>query len=106
MEDFEAALTASEVSPVIVFKHSATCPISHSARRRLTSFAQEAAAPPIFELVVQEARPVSNQVAASYDVRHESPQVLIFSDRAVIFHASHGTIRERVLREALQDLST
>lgn len=43
-------------------------------------------------MVVQDHRPVSRHAEAVTGVRHESPQVLLFVDGALRWHASHGGI--------------
>ena len=74
MDDLEAALAASHVAPVILFKHSETCGVSLMARDGL---ADEPLPAPVHEVVVQRQRPVSNAMAERLGVRHESPQVFV-----------------------------
>ena len=54
---------------------------------------------------IQKARPVSDGVARVFEVRHESPQALLVSEGEVVWHASHGSITEESLAEALERIS-
>ncbi|GIV61177.1 MAG: hypothetical protein KatS3mg044_0043 [Rhodothermaceae bacterium] len=91
-EELEAVLDRSHTEPVVLFKHSLTCGISSMARREVLKLAQEHDVP-VYEVVVQRARPLSNRIAERFAIRHESPQVLVFRDGQPVFHTSHGAIQ-------------
>ena len=92
--DLDAQLAASHVAPVIVFKHSETCGVSHMARELLTDGDLPAV---VHEIVVQRQRALSNRVASLLGVRHESPQVLVIARGTAAWHSSHsGVIPARV----------
>jgi bacillithiol system protein YtxJ len=57
-----------------VFKHSTTCPISASAAQEVRSIQTEL---PILWINVREQRDLSNWVADTYGVTHESPQLIL-----------------------------
>jgi thioredoxin 1 len=97
--DWQQVLDRSTFEPVVVFKHSLTCGISTSARRRLYALT-ESGDPPVYELVIQEARPLSNAIASHLGVHHESPQVLVLREGRVVYHTSHGLITPERLRAA------
>ena len=46
-------------------------------------------------------RDVSNAVASSFGVFHESPQLLIVKNGEVVFHTSHGAIADADLSPIL-----
>ena len=46
----------------------------------------------LYYLNVQEARPLSNAIAEQFQVKHESPQALLFVDGELKWHASHWTL--------------
>lgn len=98
LEDFERALDHSEREPVVVFKHSSTCPISAGADASVRPLSDDV---PVYRLVVQQARDVSQQVAQTTGVQHESPQALVLRDREVAFDASHGRVTADALRAQL-----
>ncbi|WP_066292219.1 bacillithiol system redox-active protein YtxJ [Bacillus sp. FJAT-29937] len=100
-EDFEQVMQASE--QVMVLKHSSTCPISQAAYEEYESFAEEHDSLPIYYLVVQEERPLSNQIAEKVNIKHESPQVLLFKNGEVIWHASHWKITYESLTNAVNE---
>lgn len=73
-----------------VFKHSTRCSISSMVKRR---FEEEWTSDvPVYYLDLLEYRNISNQIAQSGGVRHESPQILVFKEGKVVFHASHSAI--------------
>lgn len=86
---FDTLLAASVSSPVILFKHSQTCGISHMARASLAEGALPAV---IHEVVVQRQRALSDAIATRLGVRHESPQVLVLAGGAVVWHTSHAGV--------------
>lgn len=46
----------------------------------------------IYYLDLRAHRDVSNLVASTFDVEHESPQVLLIDKGVAVYHASHGDI--------------
>ena len=101
-EEIDDVFARSRVTPVFIFKHSLTCPISAMAYREFQDFiGSGAASPPECRLVeVQRARDVSTAIAERTGVRHESPQALLVHGGEVIWHASHGAITQSSLRRA------
>lgn len=83
----------------LLLKNSTTCPISHEAYRQVEKLSEELAEETIYFLNVQEARPLSNEIAARYSVKHESPQLLQFKNGTVTWHASHWNITHKALKE-------
>lgn len=94
--------TIVESTPAfLLIKHSLTCPISANAFEEYEKFTEKSDFP-TFYLYVQEARPLSNYIAETYGVKHESPQALVFADGNVKWHTSHWNITEKSLQEALE----
>jgi bacillithiol system protein YtxJ len=98
--DWEDALAASESAPVVVFKHSSACPTSARANGEMEGLAGEMDTP-IYRVVVQDARSVSDAIADDLDVRHETPQVIVLSDGASTYDASHYRVKADDVRSAL-----
>ncbi len=94
------AFARSADAPIVVFKHSATCSVSAGAHDRLAPFAAEADVP-VYRIVVQTARPVSNAIAERTGVQHASPQVLVVRGGGAVFDASHGRVTAEAVRDAL-----
>ncbi|WP_216828971.1 bacillithiol system redox-active protein YtxJ [Alkalihalobacterium elongatum] len=89
-EEFTALL--KEHKKLILLKNSTTCPVSHEAYKEFSKFVEEQPDESFFYLNVQEARPLSNDIAEQFDVKHESPQALLFSDGQVVWNASHWNV--------------
>jgi bacillithiol system protein YtxJ len=92
--DTGAAFDAFAAGPgaAWVLKHSRTCPVSSFAFAEVREYAEAHPEDPVGLVVVQDHRPVSEHAAAATGVRHESPQILLFVDGALRWHASHGAI--------------
>jgi len=98
-------LESSSETPVLVFKHSTRCPISSEAYEQWQSYLGKEPNPECeYALVlVVESRDVSNRIAETVNVKHESPQVLLVKGRKAVWHTSHWRITESALREALDN---
>jgi len=89
----EEILQTSEEKPVMIFKHSTTCSVSNMAKRNFemqwnSSSHQES----VYFLDLLQFRSVSNQIAETLDIRHESPQLIVVLNGKVTYHASHSDI--------------
>jgi bacillithiol system protein YtxJ len=84
----------------LLFKHSTTCPISAKAHEEFQEFVSEN---PISAAVVHviEDRPVSNQVAEDFGIKHESPQIFLIENGEVRWNTSHWKIKKEGIKEAL-----
>ncbi|MFN2455897.1 MAG: bacillithiol system redox-active protein YtxJ [Pyrinomonadaceae bacterium] len=94
----EKVLSNSNEAPVVVFKHSTTCPISSAAYKQMSQFT----AAPIALVVVQNARSVSNEVAARTGVAHESPQAIVVQNGKAVWSASHYDITADAVTEVVE----
>lgn len=101
-EELDAIFAESHEKPVVLYKHSLTCPISHAAYEEMSLLKNE----PIRMVVVQDARAVSNEIAQRTGVRHESPQTIILRDGSVVWHASHYDITKSSVTRALEELKS
>ena len=52
-------------------------------------------------VLVIEDRPVSNHIAEEFEIKHESPQILLFDDGKVSWSTSHWKITRDSIKEAL-----
>src|SRR5215831_5321131 len=88
-EELKSLLSESNSSPVVLFKHSLTCPISANAYREMNRFLADGAPEGIsyHMIVVQHARLVSNAIARILGVEHESPQVILVRNGKAVWHA-------------------
>jgi len=99
LPEWETVLQSSKEKPVLLFKHSTTCPISAAAYREFTSFETEVEA---YLVKVIENRPVSNEIERVLGVQHQSPQAFVLVNEEVKWHASHRNITKKNLTEALE----
>jgi bacillithiol system protein YtxJ len=89
----EEILEISKSVPCAIFKHSTRCSTSSVAKNRLErgwNHADDSF--PVYYLDVLESREVSSDVAAKFDVIHQSPQLLVIKNGDCVYHASHLSI--------------
>ena len=97
-EALEELFARSQEGPVVIFKHSNTCPISAMAYGRMKEFGSGVAL-----VVVQQSRELSREVEARTGVRHESPQVLVLRRGEPVWTASHFDITAEAVRRAVTE---
>ncbi|MBK6937514.1 MAG: bacillithiol system redox-active protein YtxJ [Chitinophagaceae bacterium] len=99
-EQLKKIIEASYQKPQVIFKHSTRCSISGAARARL----EKSAEPEGIEfhyLDLLSYRPLSNKIAETFHVHHESPQVLLIKKGECIFDESHLSIyMEEIIEQA------
>lgn len=98
MEQFDEIL--KKENKFFLLKHSLTCPISQAAFQEYQSYAEEHVEVPAYFLAVQDSRPLSNELAEKFSIKHESPQAILFSDNQAIWNASHWKITKNSLDAA------
>lgn len=104
IKELELALTESDARPVLLFKHSLTCPISTRAFGELQSFLESADPRASYKLItVQSARTVSDEAAAKLKVEHQSPQAILIRNGRELWNASHYAITASALAEAIRN---
>ena len=97
IEQWQQILASSNEHPVVVLKHSTTCPISAAAYREFTSEALQNA----YLVKVIEQRNVSNEIAKDLQVQHASPQVIVIENGQATWQATHYHITTQAIKEAL-----
>lgn len=98
--DWEDALSQSEDTPVLIFKHSSTCPVSTNAHQEMQTLVEEDSVP-AYKVVVQDQRAISNMIESDLGVRHETPQAILLDDRSPVFNTSHFNVTVDTLRKEL-----
>ncbi len=77
--------------PQVIYKHSTRCSISSIVKSRIDrNVAPEGV--DFYYLDIIAHRPISNKLAQDYEIRHESPQVLVIQDGKCIYDESHTSI--------------
>ena len=94
----EELLGRSHEGPVLLFKHSNTCPISARAYRQMQDVKS-----PVSLVVVQKSRDISRAVEERTGVAHESPQALLLRDGRVVWSATHFDITADAVEQALKN---
>jgi bacillithiol system protein YtxJ len=94
----DALLARSHEKPVLLFKHSNTCPISARAYRQM----QEVGSP-VSIVVVQQSRDISREVESRTGVQHETPQALVLRNGEAVWSASHFEITADAVGQALRN---
>lgn len=86
----------------IIFKHNTTCPISKSVIKRLEQEADLLPEnTPVYILDLLEKRDLSNSIAETFKVTHESPQILLIKDGRCIYNESLYNISAEETTQAL-----
>lgn len=101
VDDWKKVLEQSREKPVVVLKHSTTCPISANAYGEFNSFDK-----PIDRYLVKviEHRPVSNEIATDLGIKHESPQAFVLANGKAVWNASHWKITKKELDKVTETL--
>lgn len=102
-EQLENIKAESEAQPIIIFKHSTSCSISATAKNRLERQWDDAGLENVkpYYLDLLSYRSISNQIAATFEVRHESPQLLLIRNGECTSDWSHMGIRVDAVKKAL-----
>lgn len=103
LEEWEEAWNDSAQKPVVIFKHSTTCPISANAFNEYKSFLESNdEAVDCYLVKVIENKYVSNCIQTDTTVKHESPQILLLHNKEAVWHTSHGKITKGSIEDAIQ----
>ncbi|MEJ7861014.1 MAG: bacillithiol system redox-active protein YtxJ [Pyrinomonadaceae bacterium] len=84
IEKLEQLFSKSVENPIVLFKHSTTCPISAGVYQEISNADAD-----IHLVIIQNSRDVSNAIAKKTGVRHESPQAIVVKNGKVVYQASH-----------------
>lgn len=90
IEQFNDFITTHD--EFLLIKHSTTCPISQAAFEEFENYFEDHEELAGCFLTVQSARPLSNHIAETYQIKHESPQAFYFKEDKPVWHASHWKI--------------
>ena len=102
IEEWNEVLEKSKDEPILLLKHSTTCPISTGAFSRFEEFETTM---PKYWLKVREARPVSNEIESTLGVVHQSPQAFIVNKEEAVWNASHTVITANEINRGLAENS-
>jgi bacillithiol system protein YtxJ len=100
VDSLDRFLQQANETPAILFKHSNTCGISARAHRQMAEVEQA-----IGIIIVQNARPVSEEIVRRFGLSHETPQVLIVRGGDLLWNASHHNVSAPAVEAALEKVS-
>ncbi|KAF9657778.1 bacillithiol system redox-active protein YtxJ [Tenacibaculum sp. ZH5_bin.1] len=93
IEQIKEIKELSNKQPIAIFKHSTRCGISSMVIKRfVNSFDEELKDFKVYYLDLFSYRDVSNEIGHTFQVLHQSPQLLVVKNGEVISHASHYDI--------------
>lgn len=98
--DWQTALEHSEDTPVLIYKHSSACPVSGQAHDEVQELITDDTLP-VYKVVVQEHREISNQIEDDLGIRHETPQAILLHNRNPVFDTSHFDVSAATIRQEL-----
>ena len=101
-KQIEEIIQLSFQQPIAIFKHSTSCSISYMAKMRLeenvTAINKNVT---FYFLDLLKYRSISNLIAETFQVYHESPQLILIKDGEAEYDASHFDISVDELNESL-----
>jgi bacillithiol system protein YtxJ len=92
-------IVASKTKPALIFKHSTRCSISRMALRQFENEYDLEDKINLHYLDLIEYRDISNKIASTFNVVHQSPQILLIKDGKSIYTDSHESINAEVLKK-------
>ena len=99
LEQLEAIVNQSDEQPVLIFKHSTRCSISRFALKQFENEFDLQDKIITYYLDLLNHRDISSEIAIQFNVQHQSPQILLFRNRVVVFHTSHENIDATELKK-------
>lgn len=100
IDQLEEIVERSKTKAQFIFKHSTRCGVSRMVigqfKKRYQLSEGEA---DLYYLDLLAFRPVCNAIAEKFQVIHESPQLLVIKNGAVVAHESHSAINRMELEQ-------
>ena len=102
-EQWESAFEKTSDRPLVVFKHSTTCPVSANAYKEFKSYLEDKPRQDVDYMLVKviESRPISLQIADDTGIKHESPQIMFLDQKAKVWSATHWAVTKEHITAVL-----
>jgi bacillithiol system protein YtxJ len=101
-EQLNVIIQESATIPVIIYKHSTRCSLSSMTKNTLDKgWGQLKPHAKLYFLDLLRHREVSTLIAERFNVRHQSPQILIIKNGQSVFDTSHYDIDVETILENL-----
>ncbi len=93
----------SRETPIMIFKHSTSCSTSNMVKSRLERNWNQEEMKHVqpYYLDLLGYREISNIISRQYNIRHESPQVLIIRGGEAVYNLSHFEIDYASVQKAV-----
>jgi bacillithiol system protein YtxJ len=104
-EQLQQLAMESNEQYVLIFKHSTTCSTSRMSLDRLQRNwnADEMKEVKPYFLDLLSYREISNAIAATFGIHHESPQVIVIKNGKPVFNCSHFEIDYKQIKKAVKN---
>jgi|SRR5690554_2983588 len=94
LEQLDTIVDESKSKPVAIFKHSTRCGVSRGVLKTFEkNYSLSKDQLSLYFLDLLANRDISNEIAARFKVHHESPQIVVIKNGAVVHHDSHNGIQ-------------
>ncbi len=98
VDQLEEIKEQSRSQPILIFKHSTRCGISRMVIKKFENlFKEEHKKLKVYYLDLLSYRNVSDEVGYTFQVMHQSPQLIIIKNGSAVYYASHYNILETEL---------
>lgn len=93
IEQLQEIKVESKTASILIFKHSTRCGISSMVIKQFEAlFTEEHQNLKVYYLDLLNYRNISDEVGYTFQVMHQSPQLLVIKNEVSVFHASHYDI--------------
>lgn len=102
VEQLNELITESSSIPIVIYKHSSRCGLSFMTENKLEE-GWEMLQPKVrlYFLDLIRYREISTAVAERFNVRHQSPQILIIKNGNCVYNTSHHEINVNTILKNL-----
>lgn len=100
IHELDLIKSLSEEKTVVIFKHSTRCGISRSVLSQFEKATASIKKPVAFYFLdLLNFRSLSNEIASTFDVYHQSPQLLVIKNNKCVANFSHYDIISEGINE-------
>ena len=89
----------SHQKTVVIFKHSTRCSVSRMVLKQFENEYSLENKISLYFLDLLKHRDVSNEIANSFSVAHQSPQLIVIQNGVAVYNASHESISANELKK-------
>ncbi len=102
LDQLETIKKESKTTSIFIFKHSTRCGISRMVLKQFENlFKEEHQNLKVYYLDLLNYRNISDEVGFTFQVMHQSPQLLVIKNAVSVYNASHYDITQTDLSRFL-----